>query len=240
VADEAYYLDGSRNQQGPVPIAEIARLIRSGTIRRYTLVWYAGMPDWRPASQVNELASFFAGAAPPPRPPAGPPRPPAGPSSRSFQGAAPMGRPASMAGRYQAQAQHTEGAGPVGFGGAIARCFSKYVDFTGRAPRSEYWWWHLFYWLAVVVLLMLDGLVASLHGSPVLTLLALLALFLPTLAGTVRRLHDTDHSGWMILIAMVPLVGPIIYLVFMCQRGTAGPNRFGPDPLGADLATTFD
>jgi uncharacterized membrane protein YhaH (DUF805 family) len=107
-------------------------------------------------------------------------------------------------------------------------------------PRSEYWWWHLFYWLAVVVLLMLDGLVASLHGPPVLTLLALLALFLPTLAGTVRRLHDTDHSGWMILIAMVPLVGPIIYLVFMCQRGTAGPNRFGPDPLGADLATTFD
>ena len=73
VAEEAYYLDGSRNQQGPVPIAEIGRLIRGGTIRRDTLVWYPGMPDWRPASQVTELASFFSGAVPPPRPPAGPP-----------------------------------------------------------------------------------------------------------------------------------------------------------------------
>ena len=50
MAEEAYYLDGSRNQQGPVPVAEIGRLIRDGTIRRDTLIWYAGMPDWRPAS----------------------------------------------------------------------------------------------------------------------------------------------------------------------------------------------
>jgi hypothetical protein len=71
VAEEAYYLDGSRNQQGPVPMAEIARLIRGGTIRRDTLVWYAGLPEWRAAGQVSEFAALFAPAAPP-RPAAGP------------------------------------------------------------------------------------------------------------------------------------------------------------------------
>jgi hypothetical protein len=68
---DCYYLDGARNQQGPVLADEIARLIRSGTIRRDTLIWYAGMPDWRPAGQVNEFASLFAQGGPP-RPPAAP------------------------------------------------------------------------------------------------------------------------------------------------------------------------
>ncbi len=70
-APECYYLDAARNQQGPVAAAEIVRLIRNGTIRRDTLVWYAGMPEWRPVSQVNEFASLFAQAGPP-RPPATP------------------------------------------------------------------------------------------------------------------------------------------------------------------------
>ena len=88
--------------------------------------------------------------------------------------------------------------------------------------------------------MIVDGALYSVDLPPVLTILALLALFLPTLAGTVRRLHDTDHSGWMIFISWVPLVGPIIFIVFMCQRGTAGSNRFGPDPFGADMAATFE
>jgi hypothetical protein len=70
-ARDVYYLDGARNQQGPVPAEEIARLIRSGTIRRDTMIWYAGMPDWRPAGQVTEFAALFAQGAPP-RPPAAP------------------------------------------------------------------------------------------------------------------------------------------------------------------------
>ena len=66
---DCYYLDGARNQQGPVPSEEIARLIRSGTIRRDTAIWHAGMPDWLPAGQVREFASLFTQAVPP-RPPA--------------------------------------------------------------------------------------------------------------------------------------------------------------------------
>jgi uncharacterized membrane protein YhaH (DUF805 family) len=239
VAEEAYYLDGSRNQQGPVPVAEIARLVRNGTIRRDTLVWYPGMPDWRPASQVNEFASLFGQAAPPPRPPAGP-------SPPAFAGAAPMQRPASLAGAYpgqapRVQAQQVDSGGSMGFGGAIATCFRKYVDFTGRARRKEYWFWHLFYWLLLVVLVILDGAILGMGGrAAVFTSLGMLALILPTLAVTVRRLHDTDHSGWMIFITLIPLIGSIVFIVFMCQRGTAGPNRFGQDPLGLDAAAAFD
>lgn len=58
-----------------------------------------------------------------------------------------------------------------------------------------------------------------------------LALFLPTLAVNVRRLHDINKSGWYIFIACVPLIGPIILLIWHCERGTYGDNRFGPDPL---------
>ena len=85
-----YFLDGARNQQGPVGPDEIARLIRGGTIRRDTMVWSAGMPEWSPAGQVSDFASLFGQAAPPR--PAGPP--PAGP---------PMQRPAPGVGGYQGQ-----------------------------------------------------------------------------------------------------------------------------------------
>jgi uncharacterized membrane protein YhaH (DUF805 family) len=240
VAEEAYYLDGSRNQQGPVPIAEIGRLIRGGTVRRDTLVWYPGMPDWRPASQVTELASFFGGAAPPPRPPAGPP------PAQAMPAAAPMQRRAPMAGAYQgpgpqAQARQSDSAEDMGFGGAIVTGFRKYVDFTGRARRKEYWFWVLFYVLALTALLIIDGIIVGAGGhAAVFTMLGSLAFCLPTIAVAVRRLHDTDHSGWMYFIMLVPLVGIIIFIVFMCKRGTAGPNRFGPDPLGLDVAGTFE
>jgi uncharacterized membrane protein YhaH (DUF805 family) len=228
---DCYYLDGARNQQGPVPSEEIARLIRSGTIRRDTMVWYAGMPEWSPVAQVSEFASLFARASPPPRP-AGPP--PAAP---------PLQRTVPNAGAYQGQVRAARAgqynAPPsMGFGGAIKTCFSKYATFNGRARRPEYWWWYLFYSLVVWGLLILDGLIAAGGGPAVLTLLAVLALFLPTLAAGVRRLHDTDRSGWMMLIMLVPLVGPIILIVFLCQHGTEGPNRFGSDDLA--VATEFD
>ena len=59
-----------------------------------------------------------------------------------------------------------------------------------------------------------------------------LFIFIPALAVVIRRLHDTDRSGWWILISLVPLIGPIVLLVFCCIDGTRGPNRFGPDPKG--------
>ena len=233
---ECYYLDGARNQQGPVQAAEIARLIRNGTIRRDTLVWYAGMPDWRAAGQVNEFASLFVQAAP---------RPPAAPARPTYPAAPSMPRTSPVAGAYpgqaqQAQARQFDSGKSMGFGGAIATCFRKYVDFSGRARRPEYWFWILFYWLVLVVLVILDGVIVGSGGRvTVFTSIGVLALLLPTLAVSVRRLHDTDHSGWMILITFVPIIGSIIFIVFMCQRGTAGPNRFGPDAGDLAVVETF-
>ena len=107
---------------------------------------------------------------------------------------------------------------------AIKTCFRKYADFTGRATRSEFWWFVLFLFLADIVLL------AILH---ILWLIFTVGVLLPRIAVAVRRLHDIDRSGWWILLALIPLVGAIVLIIWYCTKGTAGANRFGPDRLAA-------
>jgi uncharacterized membrane protein YhaH (DUF805 family) len=116
---------------------------------------------------------------------------------------------------------------------AIQSGFSNYVNFSGRAVRSEYWYWVLFAVLLSIVTNIIDAVIFGTSGTAILSAIAGLALFLPGLAMAVRRFHDLDKSGWFVLILMIPLVGwPILWLVWFCARGTMGPNRFGPDPLG--------
>jgi uncharacterized membrane protein YhaH (DUF805 family) len=113
---------------------------------------------------------------------------------------------------------------------AIQSGFSNYVNFSGRAQRSAYWWWVLFYFILIVVADILDSVI---FGNPsVLYAIATLALLLPSIAVGARRLHDIDKSGWWLLIALIPLIGAIVLIIFFAQKGTTGPNRFGPDPLG--------
>jgi uncharacterized membrane protein YhaH (DUF805 family) len=114
----------------------------------------------------------------------------------------------------------------MGIQEAVSTCFAKYVGFEGRAARPEYWWWVLFVVVAGVIL---QGLGSFVLGSSAGLLggLFCLATFLPGLAVSVRRLHDTDRSGWWLLIAFIPLVGSLVLLYFMVQPGTNGPNQFG-------------
>lgn len=112
----------------------------------------------------------------------------------------------------------------MGFQQAVTTCFSKYVDFQGRAVRSEYWFWVLFIVIVVVVLQILASLVGTILG--ILALLFHLATLLPGLAVSVRRLHDVDKSGWFLLLAFIPVIGALVLLYFMVQPGTPGPNRF--------------
>lgn len=130
----------------------------------------------------------------------------------------------------------------MGFAEAVKTCFGKYSDFRGRAPRSEYWFWFLF-----IVLIFGGGfaLAAALGNLAkglfvVLGLLALLGLFLPSLAVAIRRLHDINSSGWWYLLTLLPYVGGLIMLVWYCIKGTAGENRFGPDPLNPVAVEAFD
>lgn len=117
----------------------------------------------------------------------------------------------------------------MSFGEAVSSCLSKYVTFSGRARRSEFWWFYLFCALVVITGLIIDAVVGT---APLFYALTALALFLPQLAASIRRLHDVDKSGWFFLVGLIPLVGGIILLVFWVKEGTAGPNQYGADPKG--------
>jgi uncharacterized membrane protein YhaH (DUF805 family) len=109
----------------------------------------------------------------------------------------------------------------------------KYVQFSGRARRKEYWMFTLVHVLIMCALYVADGRVGT-PGTFGLVLLGYsLLLLLPSLAVTVRRLHDTGRSGWWLLLYFLPLVGPIALLVFAVQDSEGGSNDYGPNPKGA-------
>lgn len=122
----------------------------------------------------------------------------------------------------------------MSFGEAVSDGFSKYATFSGRSSRSAFWWWTLFYVLVIVAASILDEAV----NTPVISGLAYLVLFIPNLAVLVRRLHDTNRSGWWVLIGFVPLAGFIVLIVFACTD-SGPPNKYGDGPDGrGDLTVT--
>lgn len=116
---------------------------------------------------------------------------------------------------------------------AVRSCLSRYTDFEGRSQRSEFWWFFLFNIIGSAVANAID---TAILGFPVLGILWSLGLLIPGIAVSIRRMHDLDKSGWWIFIVLVPVVGFLIYLYWVVQRGTVGPNRFGADPLAAQGA----
>ncbi|MBX9840673.1 MAG: DUF805 domain-containing protein [Xanthobacteraceae bacterium] len=119
---------------------------------------------------------------------------------------------------------------------AIVSGFKNYVGFSGRACRSEYWYWVL----AMIILSIITGIIdyAAFGDSeygPVNSIFSL-ATFLPSLAMGFRRLHDIDRTAWWWLIAFT-VIGIFLLLYWACVKGTTGPNRFGPDPLGGSGLT---
>jgi uncharacterized membrane protein YhaH (DUF805 family) len=116
---------------------------------------------------------------------------------------------------------------PIALIAAYLRMWRLYTNFRIRSTRGEYWKAYL--GNAVVGIILLIALILS-HNLVVVAIYFLysLALIIPSLAITIRRLHDTDHSGGWFFIGFVPLVGAIILLVFMVQRSTPGENRYGP------------
>ncbi len=114
----------------------------------------------------------------------------------------------------------------------------QYAVFSGRARRKEYWFFVLFNVLISIVLSIIDGITGTLSmelGLGVLSGLYTLAVLIPSIAVSVRRLHDTGRSGWWLLIAFIPLIG-LVLLVFMLLDGQAQENKYGPDPKAAERA----
>jgi len=111
----------------------------------------------------------------------------------------------------------------------------KYAQFEGRSRRKEYWLWVLFIWLVMIVLSTLDAAMGTTTPGTYYGMLSgifALLILIPNIAVGVRRLHDTDRTGWWLLIIFVPLIGAIWLLVLMVLDGTAGPNQYGEDPKG--------
>jgi len=107
----------------------------------------------------------------------------------------------------------------MNFTDAVKTCFTKYVDFEGCASRPEFWWWVLF---TLVVAAALQTFSYSLSG------VFSLATFLPGIAVTARRLHDTDRSGWLQLLWIIPIIGWILLIIWCAEPGK--PNRYGGSP----------
>lgn len=128
----------------------------------------------------------------------------------------------------------------------------KYATFTGRARRLEYWAFVLFVALGALMAQLLDAIFgfgsittpvySNIWGSSFgfyakagwLTFTFDLAVLIPAFSVAVRRLHDGNHSGWLLLWMLLPLFGWVVLLVLYCLKGTPGPNRFGLDPLAPD------
>lgn len=131
---------------------------------------------------------------------------------------------------------------------AVKSYFKKYANFSGRASRSEFWFVILFLSVGSLVLSLISTVFSNLLFATVLNntetlglsyfllgvnpimLIATLALLLPTLALTVRRLHDVNMNGGLVALALIPFIGPIILLILTILPGTYGPNRYGEMP----------
>ncbi|MBM3666248.1 MAG: DUF805 domain-containing protein [Actinobacteria bacterium] len=116
----------------------------------------------------------------------------------------------------------------MSFSEAVKSGFDHYVKFDGRAARPAFWWWYLFEILVVVGAYIVDAIL----DTGFFYFIAVIGLLLPTLSVAIRRLHDTDRTGWWILIGFVPLIGFIVLLIFYLEKSNPGDNKYGPDPQG--------
>ena len=107
----------------------------------------------------------------------------------------------------------------------------KYADFSGRARRKEFW----SFWLLTMAAYIAASVVDSILGFPIAMLIVALGFIIPSIAVAVRRLHDTNRSGWWLLLGLIPLVN-LVLIYFYVVEGDRGPNQFGPDPKEGELA----
>ena len=111
------------------------------------------------------------------------------------------------------------------FSEAVSTCLKKYFVFEGRASRSEYWWFQLIVSPSYLISEVLDNEISFFFlGITLITLI-------PAISAGARRLHDTNRSGFFLLISFIPFIGGLVLLFFLIPEGTKGKNRIGPDPL---------
>lgn len=119
----------------------------------------------------------------------------------------------------------------MGFGESIKHVFSNMTNFSGRASRSEFWWFYLFITIIGVIAGFLTQNGDSRNaGVNVVMFVIYVILVLASLSVSVRRLHDSNKSGWLVLLNLLCCIGPIILIIFWVQPSTEGDNSYGPRP----------
>ncbi|MBP1885728.1 DUF805 domain-containing protein [Sinorhizobium mexicanum] len=118
---------------------------------------------------------------------------------------------------------------------AYINAMGRYFDFSGRSTRAQFWYYHLALLGLAAVGIIIDAAING--GQPLVSALIIIAHYVPSLAITVRRLHDADMSGWLVLLCLVPGIGIIAFIAYGCIASTAGSNRFGPADRSAPLST---
>lgn len=121
----------------------------------------------------------------------------------------------------------------MGFGQAVVSGFNGYIQFSGRSPRSAYWYFILFTVLCNVALAIMH---VTAFDAEILSTIFVLITFLPATSVNVRRLHDIGRSGWWWWLWLVPIIGMIVMIIWVCTKGQNGENRFGADPLHTDAS----
>lgn len=119
------------------------------------------------------------------------------------------------------------------------RGLQRYIQFTGRAGRAEFWYYILVYILIIIGLRVIDGILFGVTaGNGVLTWLFWLFSIMPNLAIGARRLHDTGRSGWWLLLSLIPIIGLIVLLIWFISRGQPDSNEYGPPPVTTPATAT--
>ena len=111
----------------------------------------------------------------------------------------------------------------MNFTESIQTCYKKFFDFSGRASKSEYWWFQLFQIIIYVLSFLFQGDLALLFS------IVVIANLIPIYAAAVRRIHDSNKSGWFVLLSFIPIIGLYVF-VLLVQDGSKGKNRFGAKP----------
>ncbi|MDR3376054.1 MAG: DUF805 domain-containing protein [Ancalomicrobiaceae bacterium] len=246
-----WFVSVNGEQKGPYPTEQLRQLVADGFISRDAYVWRDGMPQWQLLSQVR-LSDDPAAA------PAEPVRPAAAsygqqPTYQSGQSGYNQGAYQQPGGGYQQgsyQQATPQAYGQQGYAGPVSEARNRgYFSFQGRIGRKTFWLSYvLLQTIIIIVVAAIGGFLAQTmmsindQGMPVfqppfyvfLAISGIIYIFLLIggLAGAVKRLHDRDRTGWFIFIQLIPIVGPIWFIVEVgFLRGTQGPNRYGVDPF---------
>ncbi len=211
MSDTVWYYAVGNEQRGPVGESELGALIGRGEVGRNTLVWRDGMAQW------GEAQANLPGALIPQGWVDSLPR-----SAQTPPAQAPAAAPSWGGGGYYHPTQFVDAVKTVILG--------RYAQFSGRARRREYWWFILFYFIATFATSMLDFIAfdPDLAEVGVLSNIFALAVLVPSIAVTARRLHDTGRSGWWQLIGLIPLLGWALMIWWLTRPGVEDDNQYGP------------